>query len=298
MDNIKDLIFLIRDKQVMIDSDVAKLYSYEVKRINETVKRNKKRFPEDFCFHLTNTEYELLKSQFATSKKEQRYLPGINKSNQGGKQKIPYAFTEKGIIMLAGLLKNDVAISVSLNIVEAFVEMRRFINANEKLFERIITIENTISSKFLEHDKKFDELFKSLQQEREFQQRIFFDGQIYDSYSLLIDIIKKANEKIIIIDNYINDEMLDLLSKKKENVNVLIITSDASNILKLDVKKFNEQYPKITLELDNTFHDRFIIIDDIYIYHIGASLKDLGKKTFVINMIEDKTLLDKIIIHN
>lgn len=182
-EDIKNLIYTIRGKQVMLDSDVARLYHYETRRINETVKRNIERFPIEFCFQLNSNEYETLKSQIATS------------NIRGGKQKLPYVFTEKGILMLSGLLKNEIAIEVSIKIVEAFVEMRKFLSANGQLFERLTNVEYRL----LEHDKKFDEVFNQLQLEENIKQRIFFDGQIYDAYSITVDIIKKANEKLLMI---------------------------------------------------------------------------------------------------
>ena len=201
-EDIKNLIYTIREKQVMIDNDVARLYHYETKRINETVKRNIERFPVEFCFQLSNNEYESLKSQIATS------------NTRGGKQKLPYVFTEKGILMLSGLLKNEIAIEVSIRIVEAFVEMRKFISSNGQVFERLTNVEY----KLLEHDRKFDEIFNQFQLEENIKQRIFFDGQIYDAYSIIVDIIKRANNKILIIDNYIDDSVLKMLGKKKKYI--------------------------------------------------------------------------------
>ena len=263
----------------MIDSDVARLYHYETRRINETVKRNIERFPAEFCFQLTSKEYETLKSQIATS------------NTRGGKQKLPYVFTEKGILMLSGLLKNNVAIEVSIKIVEAFVEMRKFLSSNGQLFERLTNVEY----KLLEHDKKFDQLFDQLQEEENIKQKIFFEGQIYDAYSLMIDIIKKASKKILIIDNYIDDSILKMLTKKKKNVEVVILTSNKSNIERLDIQKFNKEYPVLKVAKTNKFHDRFIIVDKKEMYHLGASIKDLGKKCFGINKIEDLDIIDKII---
>ena len=238
-EEIKKLIHTIRGKQVMLDSDVARQYHYEVRRINETVKRNIERFPIDFCFQLTKTEYEVLKSQYATS------------NSRGGKQKLPYVFTEKGILMLSGLLKNEIAIEVSIRIIEAFVEMRKFFSANGQLFERLTNVEY----KLLEHDKKFDEIFNQLEQEDNIKQKIFFEGQIYDAYSLIIDIIKKANKKIQIIDNYIDDSILKMLTKKKNNVEVVILTSNKSQIQNLDIQKFNKEYPVLKVAITNKFHD-------------------------------------------
>ena len=278
-EEIKNLIYTIRGKQVMLDSDVARLYHYETRRINETVKRNIERFPIEFCFQLTSKEYEVLKSQIATS------------NIRGGKQKLPYVFTERGILMLSGLLKNEVAIEVSIKIVEAFVEMRKFLAVNGQLFERLTNVEY----KLLEHDKKFDQVFDQLQHEENIKQKIFFEGQIYDAYSLIIDIIKKANKKILIIDNYIDDSVLKMLTKKNKNVEVVILTSDKSTIQKIDIQKFNREYPILKVAKTNKFHDRFIVIDNKEMYHLGASIKDLGKKCFGINKIEDVEIIEKII---
>lgn len=290
---IKSLIYEIRGKQVILDSDVARFYDYETKKINQTVKRNIKRFPEEFCFQLTNEEMTSmnLRSQNVTSNLEKN-------NSYGGRRYLPYVFTEQGIAMLSGLLKNDIAIEISIKIMKAFVEMRKFISVNNNIFEKVIILENMVSTKFLEHDRKFEELFNLLQKDKEFNQKIFFEGQIYDSYSLLIDIIKDATKEIIIIDNYADKTILDLLSKKNDNVEVTIITSKNSKLLNLDIIKFNDQYPKLKIEYSSEFHDRFIIIDSNIIYHCGASLKDLGKKTFGINKIEDKRLLEKVFISN
>ena len=296
-EEIKNLIYNIRGKQVMLDSDVAMLYHYPTKRINETVNRNKQRFPENFCFQLTNEEYEVLRckdsiqenfdnsirSQFAT----------LNENLGRGKHRkyLPYVFTEQGIAMLSGLLKNDIAIQVSINIMNAFVEMRKFLMLNGQVFERLTNMEY----KLLEHDKKFDIIFNQLQHEENIKQRIFFEGQIYDAYSLIIDIIKRANKKILIIDNYTDDSVLKMLTKKKNNVEVVILTSDKSNIQNIDIQKFNKEYPILKVTKTNKFHDRFIIIDNKEMYHLGASIKDLGKKCFGINKIEDMEIIEKII---
>ena len=297
-EDIKKLIYTIRGKQVMLDSDVAALYHYQTKRINETVSRNKERFPKNFCFQLTEKETEKLKmqstilnlyqennwSQIATSSKN-------GNSKHRGKKYVPYVFTEQGIAMLSGLLKNDIAVQVSINIMNAFVEMRKFLMLNGQVFERLTNMEY----KLLEHDKKFDEVFNQLQLEDNIKQRIFFDGQIYDAYSIIVDIIKKANNKILIIDNYIDDSVLKMLTKKKNSVEVVILTSDKSNIENLDVKKFNKEYPILKVAKTNKFHDRFIVIDNKEMYHLGASIKDLGKKCFAINRIEDMEIIEKII---
>ena len=280
--NIENLIYEIRGKQVMLDSDVAKLYGYETKRINEIVKRNLDRFTQEFCFQLTEIEIKLilnLKSQFATSSYE----------GHGGRRKLPYVFTEHGIMMLAGMLKSDVAVEISKKIIIAFIAMRKFINENKDIFKRLTIVEY----KLLEHEENFDKLFNALEPKKIEKQRIFFNGEIYDSYSLIIELIKEANERIVIIDNYIDKSILDMLVYKKENVKVELVTS-SHYLTKLDINKFNKQYPNLIINYSNIFHDRFIIIDDT-LYHIGSSLKDLGKKCFAINKIEDKEYLDKII---
>ena len=283
-ENIRNLIYTIRGKQVMLDSDVARLYHYETKKINQTVKRNIERFPEKFCFQLSESEMENLRSQFVTS--------SLENENYGGRRYLPYVFTEQGIAMLSGLLRNDIAIKVSINIMDAFVEMRKFILNNGQIFERLTTIEY----KMLEHDKKFDEVFDELQRNKneEFKQQVFFNGQIYDAYSLIIDIIKTAQKKILVIDNYIDDTILKMLTKKNKNVEVVILTSEKSNITKLNIQKFNKEYSSLKVAKTNKFHDRFMIIDNKELYHIGASLKDAGKKCFAISKIEDMEYLEKI----
>ena len=194
--------------------------------------------------------------------------------------------------MLSGLLRNEVAVRVSINIMNAFVEMRKFLMYNGQVFQEI----NAIKGKLLEHDRKFDEVFNALQKKAQEQitQKIFFKGQIYDAYSLIIDIIKQAKEKIVIIDNYIDDSILKMLVKKCKNVEVVILTSPYCNITKLDIQKFNKEYPTLKIARTNKFHDRFIIIDNKEMYHCGASLKDLGKKCFAINKMEDISLLEKL----
>ena len=279
LDVIKNLIYTIRGKQVMIDSDVANLYKCETKYVNRVMKRNENRFPdEEFCFQLTEEEYKSLRCQFVT----------LNKFGRGQHRKyMPYVYTEQGISMLSPLLNSDIAVSVSVNIVRAFIEMRKFMMSNALILERLTTVEY----KLLEHDKSFDKLFNELQKDENFKQKIFFEGQIYDSYSLIIDIIKEAHNKIIIIDNYIDDSIFKMLTKKHKNVDVVILTSDKSNISTLDIQKFNREYPTLKIAKSDKFHDRFIIIDSQTLYHCGASIKDLGKKCFAISKMENQEIL-------
>ncbi|MCI9585351.1 MAG: ORF6N domain-containing protein [Bacilli bacterium] len=267
--DIKNLIYGIRGKQVMLDSDVAFLYNVETKRINEAVRNNKDRFPENFCFRLTEDEYNSLRSKFSTLK---------NYRGQYRKY-LPYVFTEQGIAMLSGIIKNKTAVRVSVNIMNAFVEMRKFINNNAEVFNRITKLEYG----YLEHDDKINQLLDEMNP-KELTEKLFFDGQIYDAYSLLINIIRKAKEKIIIIDNYVDKTILDILIYKNENVKVELWTKNIKS--NLDIEKFNLQYPNVTIKQVNNFHDRFIILDDSELYHIGASLKDLGKKCFALSKID------------
>ena len=281
-EEIKNLIYTIRGKQVMLDSDVARLFNYATKDLNRNVKNNIERFPEYYCFQLTEEEYKSLRCKIFT----------LNENGRGQHRKyLPYVFTEYGITMLAGLLKSDIAVNVSIKIVNTFIEMRKFLIQNGQIFERLTNIEY----KLLEHDKKFNEVFNQLQLEENIKQKIFFGGQIYDAYSLIIDIIKKANKKILIIDNYIDDSVLKMLTKKNNNVEVVILTSDKSNIQQIDIQKFNKEYPILKVAKTNKFHDRFIIIDNEEMYHLGASIKDLGKKCFGINKIEDVEIIEKIL---
>lgn len=280
--DIKDLIYTIRGMQVMLDSDVANLFKYTTKNINKSVKNNAERFPEYYCFQLTTKEYNSLMTR--------RYnITKIGRSNN--RKYLPYVFTEYGITMLAALLKSEVAVNISIKIVNTFMQMRKNFSENNQVFERLTSLEY----KLLEQEKKINNILGELNFEENIKQKIFFKGQIYDAYSIIIDIIKSANKKILIIDNYIDDNVLKMLSKKKKDVEVTILTSIKSNIEKLDIKKFNKEYPILKLEKTNKFHDRFIIVDNKEMYHLGASIKDLGKKCFGINKIEDIKIVEKII---
>ena len=268
---IEDMIYEIRGKQVMLDSDLARLYETETKRINEAIKRNIERFPERFCFRITEEEYNFLKSQFATSK--------------GGSRKGHTVFTEQGVAMLATVLKTKVAIKVSIQIMDAFVTMRKYISSN-------LLDQNYISNMLLEHEYKIKLLQDSFQkiEEKKKVNEIYFNGQIYDAYSLMIKIFDKAESGIIIIDNYIDKNILDILSKT--NRKVILITNEYKI---QDYEKYKEQYDNVNLVVNNSFHDRFIILDKKILYHSGASFKDLGKKCFAITKIESKELLDGLL---
>lgn len=280
---IQKIIYSFRGKQVMIDSDLAKLYQVETKVFNQAVKRNINRFPENFRFQLTENEYEDLKSQIVTSS---------NINNHGGRRYLPYVFTEQGIAMLSAILKSDIAVEISICIMNAFIEMRKFLLSNYELFSRIDKIE----FKQLETDKKIEKIFNYIASNTiEEKQKVFFNGQIYDAFSFIIDLIKRAKKKIILIDNYVDIETLNIMCKKNNGVHTVIIGSGKGNLTNIDIKKFNSQYPNLTYKLNNDFHDRFIILDDNEVYHIGASIKDAGKKSFGITKIEDEYIIENII---
>lgn len=280
--DIQNMIYSIRNKQVMLDSDLAMLYQVETKYLNRQRNRNEARFPEDFCFQLTKEEYEFLRCQNVTSKKE---------SGSGGRRYMPYVFTEQGIAMLSTVLKSEVATNVSVNIMRAFVEMRKFLLSNQEMFARLDRVE----LKQLETDKKLEEVFNYIATNTEVKQKIFFNGQIYDAFSFIIEIIQKASKEIILIDNYVDINTLNILCKKNNGVNVNIYTLGKGNLTLKDINKFNSQYPTLTVKTSTDFHDRFLILDNTEVYHIGASIKDAGKKSFGITKIEDKDLIGSLL---
>ena len=275
--NMENMIYEIRGKQVMFNSDVARLYNVETKRINEIIKRNINRFPEEFCFQITIEELEKLssRSQFATLNKSNNYR-GYNIKY------LPYVLTEQGIMMISGLLKSDIAVKVNIQIIDAFVKMRKYISNNLYQNEKILI---NHENRLLMLEESFDKL-----NEKEKINHIFYEGQIYDAYSLLIDILSKSKEEVIIIDNYAGKELLDIIKDIKQNIK--IVSSNIDSTLK---KKYESQYSNVTFINNNTFHDRFIIIDRKELYNSGASFKDLGKKCFSLNKIEDKEYLESII---
>ena len=283
---IQSMIYTFRGSQVMLDSDLAMLYQVETKYLNRQRNRNAERFPEDFCFQLSKEEYEILRCQNVTSK---------NENGSGGRRYLPYVFTEQGIAMLSSVLKSEVAAKASINIMRAFVEMRKFLISNNEMFARLDRVE----LKQLETDKKLEEVFDYIATTKEVKQKIFFNGQIYDAFSLMVEIVEKAEKELILIDNYVDVNTLNILSKKRKQVDVMIVTSGKGNLTKKDVTKFNSQYPKLTVKINEDFHDRFIIIDRTEVYHVGASIKDAGKKSFGITKldVEDltKSLLAKVL---
>ena len=238
-------------------------------------------FPDDFMFQLTKEDIEVVKSQFATSREI-----GFFSGQEGGRRKLPYAFTEQGIYMLSSVLRGELAVKQSIFIMRAFREMRHFIANNAALFERISKVE----LKQLEADKKFDRLFEYVNTHAETNQKLFFDGQIYDAFSLLIELIQKADQEIILVDGYVDVSTLNVLAKKKSGVAVTIYTFKKTKLTAQDVAVFNAQYPQLDVKYTNKFHDRFLILDRKIVYHIGASLKDAGKKCFGITLMKDAGL--------
>ena len=297
---IEDYIFEIRGKQVILDKDLAYFYDTETRIINQAVKRNKDRFPEYFCFQLTQDELQLLYSRSQNVilneddfiqddvnnniSRSQSVTLNKNKKRQGLNIKyLPYAFTEQGVAMLSSLLKTNKAIKTSIAIMNAFVGMRRFISDN--LLEQ-----RYINNLVLEHDNDIKLLKETFSKFDCISNEIFYDGEIYDAYSLLLKIIDTSKKSIIVIDNYVSKELLDVLSKT--NKDIIIYSKNIDNNL---ISKYNSQYSNVTFKIDNRFHDRFIIIDESDVYHCGASFKDLGKKCFAINKIKDEKLIRELL---
>ena len=279
-DKVENLIYEIRGKQVMLDSDLANLYECAngTKDINKAVKRNIERFPDDFYFQLTKEEYENLKFQNGTSKL----------IKHGGVRKIPYVFTEQGVAMLSSVLKTKIAAEVSVRIMRAFVKMRHYINNNENRL-------SNVEMKVIEHDKNIrllQESFDKLSEKRK-KSEIYFKGQIYDTYSKIIDIFNETKQELIIIDTYADKKLLDII--KELNFNVIIITKKNNLLSKESIEKYNEQYNNLKVIYDNTFHDRYFIIDNQKVYHCGTSINRIGHKTFSINSIDDKEVIYPLI---
>lgn len=278
--SIQRKIYTIRDVQVMLDRDLASFYGVGTKVLNQAVKRNLERFPQEFMFQLTKEELENWKSQIVTSNREKM-----------GLRKLPYVFTEQGVAMLSGVLKSETAVKMSIQIISAFVAMRKFIINNAQLFQRIDTVERRQLKYEMATDEKFEKVFDALQKDKlDPKQGIFFDGQIFDAHKFVSDLIRKAEKSIILIDNYIDDSVLHLFTKRKKDVVVTVYTANLSKALMTDLNKFNTQYPPIEIKEFKESHDRFMIIDDEDVYHFGASLKDLGKKWFAFSKFDKSAL--------
>jgi len=274
IENIQNMIFSFRGLQVMIDRDLAKLYGVETKVLNQAVKRNIERFPDDFRFQLTNNEkYELVTNCDRFEKL--KHSP----TN-------PFAYTEQGVAMLSAVLRSETAIKISVQIIKAFVEMKKFIDNNAEIFYRLENLE----VKQIKTEEKIDKIFQALEHNSlKPKQGIFYDGQVFDAYKFVTDLIKSANKNIILIDNYVDETTLMLFSKN-QNVKVKIYTQKLNKQLLLDLEKYNTQFKQIEIKKFNKSHDRFLIIDNKEIYHFGASLKDLGKKWFAFSKFDTDVL--------
>jgi len=280
---VKDKIYTIRGKEVMLDRDLAELYAVETKRINEAVKNNPNKFPQDFYFELYDDEFNDLKSKISTA-------------NFSKVRINPKVFTEQGVYMLATVLKSKIATEVTISIMRTFTKMKLFLSQNSNLFQKIEQVEKRQLAYEIDTDKKIDKLFKALESKTiKPTQGIFFDGQIFDAYKFVNDLIKSSKNSIILIDNYIDESTLTLFSKIPK-IKVTIYTKTITKQLQLDMKKYNQQYSNITLKTFKNSHDRFLIIDDETVYHIGASLKDLGKKWFAFSKMQkdDLKILDRL----
>lgn len=275
MENLQKMIFNIRGVQVMLDKDIAALYEVKPIRLREQVQRNIERFPDDFMFQLTEVEVDFMVSQNA--------IP--SRKNLGGF--LPYVFTEQGVAGLSGVLRSARAAQMHVNIMRAFVEMRRFLSANTTMFERIETVEKRQLSFEIKANQNFEKVFMALETAAPAKQGIFYDGQIFDAYTFASELIRSAKKSLVLIDNYIDDSVLTMFSKRSKNVSADLYTRTISKQLKLDLLKHNQQYEEIKIHTFVYAHDRFLIVDGTDVYHIGASLKDLGKKWFAFSKINN-----------
>lgn len=282
---IENRIFTLRGEAVMIDRDLAEMYQVETKVLNQAVKRNAQRFPEQFRFQISKEELESLRSQIVTSSNLKSQI--VTSSEHGGRRALPYAFTEQGVAMLSAVLRSKVAIQVSIQIMNAFVQMRKNIGNNLSLLQ----LSQDFKQHKLETDSKFEQVFKALEApEIEPNQGIFFNGQTYDAYDFINQLIKKAKTQIVVIDNYIDDTVITQLTKKQKNVAVILLSKTIGKKLKIDIEKANSQYPTFKALQFAHAHDRFLILDQKEVYHIGASLKDLGKKWFAFSKLETSSI--------
>jgi hypothetical protein len=291
---IERKIYSVRGVQVMLDEDLASLYLVKTKALNQAVKRNLARFPEIFCFRLTQDEFSHLISQNAISSLRSQI---VTSNYRGGRRYLPYVFTEQGVAMLSAVLKSETAIHMSIRIMSAFVSMRRTIRSNEIIFSRLENIEEKHLELKLDTDKKFEKVFNALSAPDKIpDKKIFFEGEVFDAHKFVSDLIRSAKSNIILIDNYLDDTVLDLFSKRRQGVEVTIYTQPITSSLTQDIDKFNEQYPPLIVKVLKIAHDRFLILDNTNVYHFGASIKDLGKKWFAVSRFDKHalTLLTKL----
>jgi hypothetical protein len=278
-ETLRELIYTMRGGQVMLDSDLANLYGVETKIFNQAVVRNIKRFPDYFRFQLTQEEYASLRSQIVTS------------SRHGGRRYLPYAFTEQGVAMLSAVLRSETAVQTSIHIINAFVAMRRFLVDNGGLLQRMDSLEKRQITHEVSTDERFEKVFNALESKNSSpSQGIFFDGQIFDAYVFINDLLRTARKSIVLLDNFVDDRTLQQLAKRGRNVRAIILTGSIGKALAYDLKKHNAQYPPIQVREFAASHDRFLILDGKTVYHLGASLKDLGKKWFAFSKMDKSGL--------
>ncbi len=270
----------------MLDSNFAELYEVETKRLNEAVGRNKARFPEAFCFKPMVDEEESLSSQLATSNTAE---------GRGGRRYLPRVFTEQGVAMLSAVLRSQTAIKVSVKIMNAFVEMRHFIADNAHMFEQI----RTVKLRQLEYqkatDERFERVFDYMETHEAPNQKVFFEGQVYDAFELLVTLVQRAKREIVLVDGYVDTGTLNILAKKRPGISATVWTHPKTCLTERDIATFNAQYPTLEVRHTASFHDRFLILDGVEGYLIGASLKDAGKKSFAITKLEGSSIIESII---
>ena len=284
----RSMIHTVRGRQVMLDSDLAELYGVETKALNRSASRNSARFPEDFRFKLGHDEFESLRCQIGTSN---------NGDGRGGRRYMPYAYTEQGVSMLSAVLRSEAAVrvSVSVQIMRAFVEMRHFIADNAHMFEQIRDVERRQIEYQQKTDERFERVFDYMESHVAPRQKVFFEGQVWDAFELLVSLVQRAKKSVLLVDGYTDAGTLNILAKKNEGVSVTVWTRPKAKLTAKDVEIFNTQYPMLTVLRIDAFHDRFIILDGAEAYLVGASLKDAGKKAFGITRIEDAETVQAIL---
>jgi hypothetical protein len=283
---IRDMIYTVRGQQVMLDSDLAELYEVETKVLNQAVTRNPSRFPEQFCFRVTREEDQVLRSQIVTSKTVE---------GRGGRRYLPRVFTEQGVAMLSAVLRSETAIKVSVKIMNAFVEMRHFIADNAHMFEQIRGIDHRLDSLERSTNERFECVFDYMETHEAPSQKVFFEGQVYDAFELLVSLVQRAEHGIVLVDGYVDTGTLNILSKKGLGVAVTVWTHPKTSLTERDVATFNAQYPTLVVKHTTSFHDRFLIMDGAEGYLIGASLKDAGKRSFAVAKLEDSSIVSSIV---
>lgn len=285
---IRNMIYTVRGQKVMLDSDLAELYEVETKALNRAAKRNEDRFPEDFRFKLTREELDNLRCQIGT-------LAGQDADSSIGRTYLPHVYTEQGVAMLSGVLRSKVAIDMSVRIMRAFVEMRHFIADNAHMFEQIRSIDHRLDSLERSTDERFERVFDYMEAHEAPKQKVFFEGQVYDAFELLISLVQRAKHKIVLVDGYVDTGTLNILAKKQPGVSATVWTHPKTSLTARDVATFNAQYPALEVKHATSFHDRFLILDGTEGYLIGASLKDAGRKGFAITKLEDSSIVESII---